>query len=256
MQTMQRDLINMCLKHNILVVGASGAIGSALVRQLAHADVRIGLHYCHNFEKARKLKEEIATVGCEGVLLQSSLDSGQACTDFVEAAVKEFDTLHMLALCGGKIDWTPWQQLDELKWQQTFFQHCVAPLTILQKSLPSMLAAHGGRIAYLSSISPKYGGSVKTLHYAAAKAALETAMYGLSRQLCKDGIRINGVRAGFVDTPLQHEGRSADELANRIAKIPLGRAGLPEEIASAIAFLLTEKASFIHGEIITVAGGD
>jgi len=246
----------MSMKHNILVVGASGAIGSALVRQLAHADVRIGLHYCHNREKANRLKEELAAIGCEGVLLQSFLNSVQACTDFAEAALKEFDVLHTLALCGGKIDWIPWQQLDESKWQQTFFQHCIAPLTIVQKFVPSMLDAHDGRIAYLSSISPKYGGSVKTLHYAAAKAALETAMYGLSRQLCKSGIRINGVRAGFVDTPLQREGRSADELAERIAKIPLGRAGQPEEIASAIAFLLSEKANFIHGEIITVAGGD
>lgn len=243
-------------KKNILVVGASGAIGSALVRQLAHADVCIGLHYCHNREQAEILKEEIASVGCEGVLLRSALDSERACADFAEAAIQELGTIHSLALCGGKLDWTPWQQLDELKWQQTFFQHCVAPFTIVQKLVPSMLAAHDGRIVYLSSISPKYGGSVKTLHYAAAKAALETSMYGLSRQLCKEGIRINGVRAGFVDTPLQREGRSAEELAERVAKIPLGRAGKPEEIASAMAYLLTEQAGFIQGEIITVAGGD
>lgn len=243
-------------KQNILVVGASGAIGSALVRRLAHADVRIGLHYCHNHEKADLLKKEIASLGCEGVLLQSSLDSGQACANFAEAALRELGTIQAMALCGGKLDWAPWQQLDELKWQQTFFQHCVAPFTIVQKLMSSMLAAHEGKIVYLSSISPKYGGSIKTLHYAAAKCALETAMYGLSRQLCKDGIRINGVRAGFVDTPLQREGRGADELTERIAKIPLGRAGKPEEIASAMAYLLTEQAGFIQGEIITVAGGD
>lgn len=246
----------MSSKKNILVVGASGTIGSALVRQLAQSGVRIGLHYCSNREKATVLKEEISSAGCEGVLLQSHLDSVQTCADLAEAAIRELGTIHALALCGGKIDWTPWQQLDELKWQQTLFQHCVAPFTIVQKLVPSMLAAHDGRIVYLSSISPKYGGSVKTLHYAATKAALETAMYGLSRQLCRDGIRINGVRSGFVDTPLQRSGRSAEELAERIAKIPLGRAGKPEEIASAIAYLLTEQAGFIHGEIITVAGGD
>lgn len=243
-------------KKNILIVGASGAIGSALVRQLACADVRVGLHYCSNHEKAAILKEEISFAGCESALLQSNLDSAQACTEFAETALRELGTIHALALCGGKIDWTSWQQLDELKWQQTLFEHCVAPFTIAQKLVSSMLAAHDGRIVYLSSISPKYGGSVKTLHYAAAKAALETAMYGLSRQLCKDGIRINGVRSGFVDTPLQRKGRSAEEFAERVAKIPLGRAGQPEEIASTIAYLLSEKAGFIHGEIITVAGGD
>lgn len=244
------------MKKNILVVGASGAIGSALVRQLASADARIGLHYCSNREKAAMLREEISAVGCEGVLLQSNLDSVQACADFAEAAIRELGSIQALALCGGKIDWTSWQQLDEPTWQQTLFQHCIAPFTIVQKLVPSMLAAHDGRIVYLSSISPKYGGSVKTLHYAAAKAALETSMYGLSRQLCKDGIRINGVRSGFVDTPLQRMGRSAEEFVERVAKIPLGRAGQPEEIGSAIAYLLTDKAGFIHGEIITVAGGD
>lgn len=243
-------------KKNILVVGSSGAIGAALVRHLAHADVCIGLHYCHNLEKAIALKEEISSVGCEGVLLQSRLDSGQACADFVEAAVHVFGTIHALALCGGKLDWIPWQQLDELNWQKVLFQHCVAPFTIVQKLMPTMLSVHEGKVVYLSSISPKYGGSEKTLHYAAAKAALETAMYGLSRQLCKGGIRINGVRAGFVETPLQQEGRSVREIAERVAKIPLGRAGKPQEIASAMAYLLTEQADFIHGEIITVAGGD
>ncbi|MDD2914593.1 MAG: SDR family NAD(P)-dependent oxidoreductase [Gallionella sp.] len=243
-------------KQNILVVGASGAIGSALVRQIAQANVRIGLHYCHNHEKAEMLKQEIAALSCEGILLQSFLDSDQACADFAESAIHKLGTIHALAFCGGKIDWIPWQQLDESNWQQTFFQHCVASVNIVQKLIPSMLAAHDCKVVYLSSISPKYGGSAKTLHYAAAKAGLETAMLGLSRQFCKDGIRINGVRAGFVDTPLQHEGRSAEELVERVAKIPLGRAGKPEEIASAMAYLLSEHASYIQGEIITVAGGD
>ncbi|MCE5181786.1 MAG: SDR family oxidoreductase [Anaerolineaceae bacterium] len=243
-------------KQNILVVGASGAIGSALVRQLADTDVCIGLHYCHNHEKAELLKKEIASAGCEGVLLPSPLDSWPACVDFAEVVTQKFGTVHALALCGGKLDWVSWPQLNESNWQDILFQHCVAPFTIVQKLVPSMLAAHGGKVVYLSSISPKYGGSVNTLHYAAAKAALETAMYGLSRQLCKDGIRINGVRAGFVDSPLQREGRSDEDISERVAKIPLGRPGKPEEIASAMAYLLTDQASFIQGEIITVAGGD
>lgn len=243
-------------KRNILVVGASGAIGAALVRHLAHADVHIGLHYCHNREKAEALQEEVASVGCVGVLLQSFLDSELACVDFAETAVNELGAINMLALCGGSIDWAPWQQLDELTWQKTFFQHCIAPFMIVRKFLPSMLASHDGKVVYLSSISPKYGGSEKTLHYAAAKAALETSMHGLSRQLCKEGIRINGVRAGFVDTPLQRAGRSTEERVERVAKIPLGRAGRTDEVASAMAYLLSEQAGFIHGEIITVAGGD
>lgn len=199
---------------------------------------------------------EISSVGCTGTLFQCQPDSENACANLANMVIQEFGAIHDLAFCGGGITWSHWQQLNELSWQQMFFQHCIAPFMILQKLLPHMLEAHEGRVVYLSSISPKYGGSSKTMHYAAAKAALETTMYGLSRQLCREGIRINGVRAGFVDTPLHREGRSEEELAERAAKIPFGRAGRPEEIASAMAYLLSDEASFIHGEIITVAGGD
>lgn len=143
-----------------------------------------------------------------------------------------------------------------MDWQDAFFEHCIAPLAVAKALLPAMQERGSGRIVFLSSIAAKYGGSPLTLHYAAAKSALETAMHGLSRNLVGHGIRVNGVRAGFVDTPQQHAGRTQAEIEARIARIPVGRAGTPEEIASAFAYLLSAHADFITGEIITVAGGD
>ena len=119
-----------------------------------------------------------------------------------------------------------------------------------------MTSQGSGRIVYLSSISPKYAGSPKSLHYAAAKSALETTMRGLAKQVAPLGVRINGVRSGFVRSPQQTRGRSEQEIAARIDKIPVGREGKPEEIASAFTYLLSDAADFISGEIITVAGGD
>ncbi len=113
-----------------------------------------------------------------------------------------------------------------------------------------------GRVVYLSSIAAKYGGSTKTMHYAAAKSALETAMRGLARELAAKGILVNGVRAGFVDTPQQQLGRSSEERSARIARIPLGRAGTPDEIASGFSYLFSSGAGFTTGDVITVAGGD
>ena len=109
---------------------------------------------------------------------------------------------------------------------------------------------------FLSSISPKYGGSDLTLHYAAAKAALETAMLGLSRQTASSGGRVNGVRAGFVQSPQHQGGRSEQEVASRIARIPIGRAVLPEEIAEAASYFLSPMAEAVTGQLLTVAGGD
>jgi NAD(P)-dependent dehydrogenase (short-subunit alcohol dehydrogenase family) len=81
-------------------------------------------------------------------------------------------------------------------------------------------------------------------------------MRGLARELAPAGVCVNAVRAGFVDTPQQRSGRTPEEIAKRVAKIPAGRAGTPDEVASALVYLLSERAGFVNGELLTVAGGD
>ena len=237
-----------------LVAGASGTIGSAVAEALAASDVSLGLHYRTNSGGASALQARISERGTPCELLQSDLANERDCRDLVERFRSRFDTVSGVALCAGSVPWRAWRELDTDAWQQVFFEHCIAPVTIAGAAI--QLMSDGGRIVFLSSISPKYGGSSKTLHYAAAKAALEAAMRGLARESASAGIRVNGVRAGFVDTPQQRHGRSAQELAERVAKIPVGRAGTAHEIASAIAYLMSERAGFISGELITVAGGD
>ena len=239
-----------------LIVGASGTIGSAVARQLAAPGVHLGLHYCTNRSKASALKSQLEAAGASCALLPSGLGSESACRALVTAFSRGRRRLDGVALCAGTINWAPWRGLTDGDWRRVFFEHCIAPFSLARAAAARMVRARGGRIVFLSSISPKYGGSAKTLHYAAAKAALETAMRGLARELGRSGIRVNGVRAGFVDTPQQRAGRDAGELARRIREIPVGRAGTPEEVASALVYLLSAHASFINGEIITVAGGD
>jgi NAD(P)-dependent dehydrogenase (short-subunit alcohol dehydrogenase family) len=242
--------------RSYLIVGASGTIGSAVARQLATPETRLGLHYCTNVARASALKSQIgsANVSCE--LMPSCLDSEAACRDLIEAFAGNGGQIDGLALCAGTINWANWRELTDDHWQRVLFEHCLAPFYLARHAATRMDQPRGGRIVFLSSISPKYGGSAKTLHYAAAKAALETAMRGLARELGRSGIRVNGVRAGFVDSPQHRQGRSAGEIAERIRQIPVGRAGTPEEVASAFVYLLSEQASFVNGELITVAGGD
>lgn len=239
-----------------LIVGASGTIGSAVARQLAGPGAHLGLHYCTNLAKASALKSQLEAAGARCELMQSSLDSETACGTLAETFVRHYGRIDGLALCGGTINWANWRELADNDWQRALFEHCIAPFYLARHASGRMEQPRGGRIVFLSSIAPKYGGSVQTLHYAAAKAALETAMRGLSRELGRSGIRVNGVRSGFVDSPLHRQGRSSEEIAARIRLIPVGRAGTPDEVASALVYLLSEQASFVNGEIITVAGGD
>lgn len=240
----------------ILVVGASGAIGSAVARRLGSVGSSLGLHYCRNEQACEVIRAELTTQGARGAVFQASLDTEESCDQLVDKFIGEFADISGIAICAGAVDWRAWRELEANDWNNMFFQHCVAPFLLARRLLPSLEQQGSGKVVYLSSVSPKYGGSSKSLHYAAAKAALETTMLGLAKAVAARGISINGVRAGFVDTPQQHAGRTTQELVERIAKIPMGRAGLPEDVAGAFAYLLSEDANFVTGQLLTVSGGD
>lgn len=239
-----------------IVVGASGTIGSAVARRLAREGAVIGLHYCNNRTAVDELQVSLENAGARCVCIRSLLDSEDACVRMWEQARAELGTPHGIALCGGRVPWRHWQDVSADDWQSVLFEHCVAPFALTKLAVQSMLERGDGRIVYLSSIAAKYGGSPRSLHYAAAKSALETAMHGLSRETAKAGLRINGVRAGFVHSPQHEAGRSPVEIAERIRKIPMCRPGRADEVAAAMAFLLSAEAGFITGEILAVAGGD
>lgn len=257
---MHRDLASMTPQSKklkaYLVVGASGTIGSAVARKLAESGASIALHYCQNREAVDKLKLSLGQQGARCACIHSALNSAEACAAMLERAYMELGGLDGIALCAGRVPWKSWEETTVSDWQNVMFEHCVIPFLISKLAIRYMKKHGAGSIVYLSSIAAKYGGSPRTIHYASAKAALEVAMQGLSREVADLNIRINGIRAGFVHSPQQMSGRSQQEQVERINKIPMARAGRPEEIAAAMAFLLSDEAGFITTETLTVAGGD
>ena len=151
----------------------------------------------------------------------------------------------------------PWKNENELipgDWYDSFFELTVQPYHMALHF--SQICSPKSKVVALSSISAKYGGSTKSRHYGAAKAALESSLCGLSRELAPMEICINTVRAGFIVTPQQTKERSEQEIKQRIQKIPFGRAGHPDEVADVFSFLFGSRSSFITGQCITVSGGD
>jgi len=239
-----------------LIVGASGTIGAAVARQLAGREVMLGLHYRRHRDVIDAIGRDLSKLGCQWESFSADLESEAACERLVDDFFSRWGRMSGMAICHGEVNWRLWDELSWGDWLRVMKQHCLAPFTLVEKSLPLMARGRWGRVAYLSSISPKYAGSAKSLHYAAAKGALEIAMRGLAREAATSGVCINGVRAGFVLTPQQTAGRTPEEIAERVKKIPAGRAGTPEEIAAAFAYLMSETSGFMTGEIVTVAGGD
>jgi 3-oxoacyl-[acyl-carrier protein] reductase len=242
-------------KH-CLIVGSSGTIGSAVARRLAGIGVALGLHHCRNRAAVEDLQKEFETTNILCDIFQADLMSEGECVGLIDDFYNRFGTIDVLAICHGEVNWRNWQDLEWPDWSIIFQQHCMAPFSLVKRAIPYMMENGGGRVIYLSSISPKYAGSARSIHYASAKGALEIMMRGLAREVARSGICINGVRAGFVLTPQQETGRNQKEIEERIGKIPVRRAGKPEEIAAAFQYLMSEEAGFVTGEIISVAGGD
>ncbi len=227
-----------------------------MARHIARPKIRLGLHYFSNEKAARSVHAACTEQGADCQIICSRLGSEATCRSLVDDFCAMGDPLSGIAVCSGTVGWVEWERLSMDHWAEMFGQHCIAPFFLARHAATRMSQYGYGSIVYLSSISAKYGGSPSTLHYAAAKSAVETSMRGLARIFARSGVRINGVRAGFVDTPQQRRGRTAEQIDARIGNIPMGRAGRPDEIASAFGYLLAEESSFITGEIITVAGGD
>jgi 3-oxoacyl-[acyl-carrier protein] reductase len=157
---------------------------------------------------------------------------------------------------GGVVGFKDFQELDETSWNQTYQLNARAPFFLAQRAFFYMKKQGGGKIINISSIAAKYGGSERSLHYGAAKAALEAVTVGLARFGAPHNILVNAVRGGYIETQAQDRLAGEKDLKARIELIPLKRPGKPEDIAHMVLHLASRAGDFITGEVITVAGGD
>ena len=241
------------IKKPILIVCASSSVGQKVAIRLINLGHPVGLHYVKNKNvliNLQKTKQNIQ----KSKLFKSNLKNFSVCKKLIKKFVKEFGKPYGLIYCGGQVPWKDWKILNENDWQGTLNQHCIQPFYLAREI--SKYIKRNGRIVLLSSISAKYGGSEKTIHYAAAKGAMEVMLKGLSRELAPKEILVNGVRSGFLLNKLQRKIRSKKQIKNRVKKIPIKRAGKPDEVAFIISKFFDKDASFITGEIVSASGGD
>ncbi|HPP86950.1 MAG TPA: SDR family oxidoreductase [bacterium] len=238
----------------ILLTGATGAIGKAIIKLLNNAGYRIAGQYFTNEDAAEKLKDEFHKIK----LYKANLLNINECEKLVDDAEKDFGEINILinnasAIYGAK----KFLEINEEAFDNTITINFKSHFFITQKVIKNMLTKKiKGKIINISSISVRYGGGNDTIHYGCAKAALECLTKGLAKQFAPD-ILVNCVQCGFIDSDFHKKiGRSEDDIKKRIEMIPLKRAGKPEDIAHMIEYLCSEKADFITGQIFTVSGGD
>jgi 3-oxoacyl-[acyl-carrier protein] reductase len=243
----------------VLITGATGGIGAAMANLFAEYGACLGLHYGSNSEGAKKLLEEVRSKTREAEILQADLLDSASRKELIPAFIKRFGGIDVLINnAGAAHDYKHFSELSEKSWQDTFDLNVKAPFYLMSDVFPHMEKQGSGRVINISSANVKYGGSAKSLHYVAAKAALDSLTLGFSKEGASHNILVNSIRCGVIDTPMRMKvsGYNEESFKNRIKLIPLKRVGQPMDIARMALFLAAETGNFITGEIFTVAGGD
>jgi len=236
----------------VLVTGASRGIGQAVAEALLAAGCRVAFGYHRHEAAAQGL---VAGRECAFAVRidVSDPDSVSAAIAVVEA---HFGPIDILVNNAGYSQLKPFAELSDADWEAMLSVHLLGAVRCARACLPGMLDRGFGRIVNMASVGGQWGG-VNQLHYAAAKAALINFTRSLARLYSRDGVTANAVAPGLIETEMVREelARLPSGPAGAAAAIPVGRIGLPEEVAAAVVFLCSDAAAFVSGHTLNVNGG-
>lgn len=243
----------------MLITGASRGIGAATARLAAGQGYRVVINYQRNREAADALVEAIMTTGGEALAVQADVaDEIQVRRLFSEVDAR-LGRLDVLVNNAGMLEQQ--MRLERMsleRWQRVFATNVYGSFLCSREAIARMSTRQGGRggvIVNVSSIAARLGAPEEYIDYAAAKGAVDSMTIGLAKELAADGIRVNAVRPGVIDTEIHASGGEPQRVARVAASIPLGRGGQAEEVAEAILWLASEQASYTTGSLLDVSGG-
>ena len=240
-----------------LVTGGATGIGAAIVERFAMLGA--GVACCYN--KSRANAEELAATlnarGADVFPVQADVADSHAVQAAIEATVGRFGRAITILVnnAGDNINPTPVETMDETLWRRVIGINLTGPFLCAKHCIPGMKARGSGRIINVTSISARTGGGPGSAHYVASKAGLEGLTRSLAKELAPFNITVNGVAPGVVYTPIHERTNTPESLERLRQTIPLLRIGQADEVARVVAFLASEDASFMTGEIVAVNGG-
>ena len=243
----------------LIVTGGGRGIGAATAKLAAGRGYAVGVNYLSDRASAERVVAEIKAAGGRAAAIQADVAEESGVVKLFEAADRELGPL--TALVNNAATLEPQMRveaMDAARLQRMFATNAIGPILCAREAVRRMSAKRsgaGGAIVNVSSCAAKTGSPGEYVDYAASKGALDTFTVGLAREVAEEGIRVNGVRPGFIYTELHAKGGEPGRVERVKHLAPMRRGGTPDEIAAAILWLLSAEAAYVTGAILDGAGG-
>jgi 3-oxoacyl-[acyl-carrier protein] reductase len=239
----------------VLVTGASRGIGAAIARTAAAAGADIAVAYHEQRDGAEAVAAGVRALGRRSDIFEADLADPVAGRAMVAQVIERMGPIHGLVNNAGIMPQSPFLEITDAEWNEVIATDLTGAFACSQAVLPSMLEQGGGSIVMIASRLGQIG-FAGVAHYTAAKAGVIALAKSIAREFGQQGIRANAVAPGVIVTDMTAGSVTDGEVGRRrLAELPLGRFGVPEEIADACVFLLSDASSLFLGQVLGANSG-
>lgn len=236
-----------------IVTGGSRGLGKAIALELAKRGAKVAVNYVQSAKGADKVVDEIKSMGREAIAIQADISNYEQAGNLIKSAAEKFEKIDILVNNAGITRDNLIMRMKEEDWDDVMAINLKGAFNCSKAAVKLMMRKRYGRIINITSVSGQMGNAGQT-NYSASKAGQIGFTKALAREVASRNITVNAIAAGYVETDIW--GDVPEEMKEHVVNlIPLGRKGEPEEIAYAVAFLASDKASYITGQCLAVDGG-
>lgn len=243
----------------MLITGASRGIGAATARRAAAEGYALCLNYHNRQDRMDALVSQLRKNGTRVIAVAADIADEQQVLQLFAALDAEFGRLDVLVNNAGMLErQMRLDEMDAARLARVFAVNVTGSFLCAREAVKRMSTRYGGQggaIINVSSIAARIGAPNEYIDYAAAKGAIDSMTLGLAKEVGAEGIRVNAIRPGVIDTDIHASGGEPERVKRVSTNVPMGRGGYAEEVADAILWLASEKASYTSGALLDVSGG-